>query len=620
MGSSAVDFSFRTRETALQRFRDEVFDLLVIGGGITGAAVARDAVSRGLKVALVERRDFAYGTSSRSSKLIHGGLRYLENFEFGLVFEALAERALLLKTMPTMVRPLPFFLPVYEGDKNGKTLLDLGLWLYDLLALFRTPGFHQRLSREKVLEQLPFLRAEGLTGGFRYFDASMWDDVLAVETLRAAAQSGAAVANYVEATGPLWSGPRVSGFRVRDLEGRGETVPKGRSDIAPKGRAEIDVRAHRTVICAGPWADELGEKLSSQWRHWLNPSKGVHLIFDLKRIPVPAAMVMTNPEDGRIAFVIPRPDFGAGVTIVGTTDGPTPKNPDAAAVERGDVEYLMALLHRYFPGLGLKDSDILSAYVGVRPLMGATVPMSGSEGQSGGTGASLQKVSREHHIGNGPGGTVIVAGGKYTTHRKMAEEIVDFTLREWRRELKRAGKAKSVDTARALASHGVPPYPAALRDSRTKAPVNPRATADAVRRCRSDALARNQPIPEELLSRYGADALCVVEAHARPAGAGSPQLVGDGAPADPAGFPMLAAQLRHAIRSELVMHLEDFYLRRVPLYASRADHGLPWAEELARVWAEERGLPESAIAPELARLKAEVERRSAWQKRTTAPF
>jgi glycerol-3-phosphate dehydrogenase len=222
-----------------------------------------------------------------------------------------------------------------------------------------------------VLEQIPFLKSEGLQGGFRYFDASMWDDVLAVETLRAAHLGGAAVANYTEAVGPLWTGDRVTGFRVRDLE-----------PGAAGASREIDLRAHRTVVCAGPWLDQVGETLSSQWRSWLNPSKGVHLIFDLKRLPVPAAMVMTVPEDGRIAFVIPRPDYGAGVTIVGTTDGPTPKDPDQASIDPGDIDYLMALLHRYFPDLQLKASDILSAYVGVRPLMGAVVPQAGSGGQS----------------------------------------------------------------------------------------------------------------------------------------------------------------------------------------------------------------------------------------------
>ncbi|MGZ3688099.1 MAG: FAD-dependent oxidoreductase, partial [Bdellovibrionota bacterium] len=230
-------FSHATREEALQRFRTESFDLLIVGGGISGAGVARDATRRGLKVALVEKHDFAFGTSSRSSKLIHGGLRYLQNMEFGLVFEALAERALLLKSVPHLVRPMPFLLPVYEGDSHGRAILGIGLWLYDLLALFRTPEFHRSLSREKMLEEVPGLRAEGLKGGFKYSDATMWDDVLAVETLRAASQDGAAVANYVEAAAPVWTGDRITGFRVRDrISG-----------------SEIEIRASRLVVCAGPW-------------------------------------------------------------------------------------------------------------------------------------------------------------------------------------------------------------------------------------------------------------------------------------------------------------------------------------------------------------------------------
>ncbi len=197
------EFSFRTRKRAIDRFKSEVFDLLVVGGGIAGAAVARDAVSRGLKVALVEENDFAFGTSSASSKLIHGGLRYLENFEFKLVFEALSERAHLLRTTPNMVRPLKFYLPVYKTDPRGKNILSLGLWLYDTLALFRAPGFHKRLSREQMIAEVPGLKTEGLTGGFIYYDASMWDDVMVVETARAASAGGAAVANYVSILEPL---------------------------------------------------------------------------------------------------------------------------------------------------------------------------------------------------------------------------------------------------------------------------------------------------------------------------------------------------------------------------------------------------------------------------------
>ncbi len=568
------DFSFRARAEALRRFQNEVFDLLIIGGGITGAATVRDAASRGLKVALVEARDFAWGTSSRSSKLIHGGLRYLQNMEFGLVFEALSERSHLLKTVPHMVRPLPFFMPVYRGDKPGKFLLNVGLWLYDVLALGRAPGFHRTFSKKKFLEQVPFLKAEGLKGGFRYFDASMWDDVLAVETLRAAHEAGAAVANYTEAVTPIWEGECIKGFQVRDLE----------SDAAP-----IALRANRTVVCAGPWTDQVGFKMSSHWRRWLNPSKGVHLIFDLKRIPVPGAIVMSHPEDGRISFVIPRPDYGAGVVIVGTTDGPTPLEPEKAAVELGDVDYLMELLNRYFPTLRLTTGDIVSVYVGVRPLMGAQASTVGSEGTAPrATASDLQKVSREHYIGSGPGGAILVAGGKYTTHRLMAREVVDIALTKWREDAAQ-GKAEG---------------PGTIGASDTEGPVNPLATLEAVSESRRAAADRGWGVPEALWNRYGAEALEIFAIH-RNQTDDIPELE---------GFPFLGAQLRYEIRNGMVVRLEDFYFRRSGLYATRKDHGLPVAPALARLWAEERGLPPSAASDEVLRLQDEVKNRNRWRQ------
>lgn len=567
----APEFSFRTRQEALRRFRSEQFDLLVIGGGITGAAVARDAALRGLRVALVEREDFAYGTSSRSSKLIHGGLRYLQNLEFGLVFEALSERAMYLRTAPHAVRPLPFYFPVYQGDPNGRFKLDVGLWLYDLLAIFRAPGFHRSLSRDRLLSEIPTLRSEGLQGGFRYFDASMWDDLIVVETLQSAAQAGAAVASRMEALSPIWEGDWVTGFRVRDRL-------TDASGNASSSAEEFLIRAHRVVCCAGPWTDEIGHRFARTWRNRLSPSKGVHLIFDLERIPVPGALVMSHPEDGRISFVIPRPDFGAGVAIVGTTDGPTPADPDRAVIDPSDVQYLMDLLQRYFPSLGLKTSDILSAYVGVRPLVAPA------------HAASLQKVSREHHIERGPGGSIFVAGGKYTTNRTMGEQIVDFALEEWRS-----------DVARGLPVAPVPDTEVA----HTREPINPRVLGAVLEEARREAREARLEVPERLFERYGADALRIVRDLSDPAPSRR----------DPEGFPHLSGQLRHAIRSEAVLSLEDFYLRRIPLFASRADGGIPWAESLSRVWAEERGLPADTIQTEVSRLREELRRRSEWRTR-----
>ena len=535
----------------------EEFDFLIIGGGITGAATARDATSRNLKVALVEKRDFAWGTSSRSSKLIHGGLRYLQNFEMKLVFEALAERAHLLKTASSLVRPVPFYMPVYEGDPHGKGILSIGLWLYDLLSLFRSPGRHRRLSSADMLREAPFLKKEGLKGGFRYYDASMWDDMLAVETLRSAARGGAAIANYTEAIAPVMDGEKIVGFEVADRE---------------TGK-KIVIRAKKVIVATGPWTDELGLKLSQNWHAWLTPSKGIHLVFDLKKIPVPGALVMSHPHDGRIAFVIPRPDYGTGVTIVGTTDGPTSTNPALATIDPTDVNYLMDLLQVYFPDLHLKKEDIVSAYVGVRPLMA-----SGNADSPG----PLQKVSREHYIGTGPGGAIVVAGGKYTTHRTMAKEIVDF------------------------AKKGLP---GKIKRSRTTGPVNPKAMARF----------KGGEVPWALRSRYGAEALDILKLH-EDHKSGNEEFqqrlrsVEGEAEGDPDGFPFLAAQLRFAIRQGMVLRLEDFYFRRVPLYLARADHGLPWAEGLSKVWAEELGKTEEEAKKEVDELKKVIEGRTEWQK------
>lgn len=556
--ASRFCFSYQDRLQSLERFSGEVFDLLIIGGGITGATTARDAASRGLKVALVEKKDFAWGTSSRSSKLIHGGLRYLENLEFKLVFEALSERAFLLKTASNRVRPLEFYLPVYREDPHGVGILSLGMWLYDFLALFRAPGFHKRLSARALSEKIPSLRADGLAGGFRYFDASMWDDVLTIENLRSAHGLGAAIANYAEAVEPIWQADQIRGYSVRDQWG---------------GR-EIRIRAHRTILCAGPWTDIVGHGMTPRWKTWLNPSRGVHLVFDSKRLPVPGAVVMSHPQDGRISFVIPRPDLGNGVTIVGTTDGPSDKIPEKVSVTAEDIRYLMELLSRYFPSLKLTPSDIVSAYVGVRPLF--------KEAEGG----SLQKVSREHHIDRGPGGTVVVAGGKYTTARTMAMEIVDFTLKQWREEIRSTGTGY---------------FPNGISSPKTRVPMNPQAMPEAVEQALKAARSKGDELPAVLVSLYGADAVEIVGLSKT-----FPRL----GPSDPEGFPFLEAQLRFAIRNQMVVHLEDFYLRRIPLFLSRADHGLPWLDVLSQVWAQEMGVGTAEARKETHAVQAEIQRRS----------
>ncbi len=515
--------------------KSEVFDLLVIGGGITGVGTAWDASTRGLKVALIEKNDFAEGTSSRSSKLIHGGLRYLENREFKLVFEALSERSFLLDSCPNLVRPLPFYMPIYKGGAHAAALISAGMWLYDLLALFRTPKTHRRLSAAQTKKELPMLKGADLTATFQYFDASMWDDALVVEVARHAAEAGAALASQVEAIAPVGDLSRIQEYQVRDRV-LNET---------------FHVRFKKLIVCTGAWSDVIGQQIEGQrWRNWIAPSRGLHLVFDWKRLPLPGAVVMEHPKDGRISFAIPRKDFGAGVTMVGTTDGPL--RGKAEDVDRDqeshqqDTLYLMDMLDRYFPDLKLTKDDIVGTTMGVRPLMNPS--------RHGSEGVALQKVSREHTIEEVAGRAVMVAGGKYTTFRTMAEEIVDEALKD--------------DVI------------AATKASDTRVAICPEASPDVVLHARAEAQQRGWKIPDELFERYGAAALEVFKIHREECGR-------DMKISDPEGFPCFEAQYRYSVRKLMVLKPEDFLRRRLPVEISRKDRGDPWREALVRIGKQE---------------------------------
>lgn len=528
----AQEFSFRTRNENLKRLESEEFDILVIGGGITGAGVAWDAASRGYKVALAEKTDFAQGTSSRSSKLIHGGLRYLENHEYALVFEALSERDFLMKTCPHIVQPLPFYMPVYKTDAHPAWLLSAGMWLYDLLSLLRTPGLHQRLSPRSVKRHIPFLKQKGLQAAFRYFDARMWDDAMVIDVLAKAQSLGACVVSRAPVT-----------QTSKDSKGN-ITQATVRDELSGK---DYTVKFKQLIVCAGVWTDEVGKILDSKgWKKWLAPSRGLHLVFDWSRIPLPGAVVMQHPQDGRISFVIPRPDFGPGLTIVGTTDGPCTLPPDQieneTAAIQADTDYLMHLLQDYFPTLKLTHQDIVNHYIGIRPLVDP------NRGQEGGAGANLQKVSREHTIDRGPGNSVIVAGGKYTTFRRMAQEIVDFAM-------------------------GSSPEP------QTDDLIFIPASQESINEAREQAEERGYSIPEKLFERYGADAVTIYEIYLKDC---------DRSVKDPEGFPCLEAQFRYSVRNQMVLSVEDFVRRRQPLHLCRTDHGQPWFDHLEKTLAEEK--------------------------------
>jgi glycerol-3-phosphate dehydrogenase len=364
--------------------RDETFDLLILGGGITGAGVALDAALRGFRVALIDKGDFASGTSSASSKLVHGGLRYLEHRDFRLVYEALHERGYLLRNAPHLVRPLRFLLPFYDGARLPPWKWRAGLLLYDLLAGRSNIARSRPIDVARIQRDFPGLRTAGLLGGATYFDAQMDDARVCIEVLKTAAAHGACLANYVEA-----AAFEPGGVRALDHVGGGEFV----------------IRARQVINATGPWVDAICRLAGDTSGPHLKPTKGVHLVAPERGLT--AACLLLHPADGRVFFVIP----WLGKTLIGTTDTLCTDSPDGLNVTPADVQYLLEA-HNHYLSPALTESDILGSFVGLRPLI---------QSRAGEPAA----MTREFRVFASRSGLLSVAGGKYTTYRHMAEIITD---------------------------------------------------------------------------------------------------------------------------------------------------------------------------------------------------
>ena len=375
------------------------YDIVVIGGGITGAGIARDAALRGLRVALFEKGDYASGTSSKSSKMIHGGLRYLEHGEIGLVFESVSERRVQTKVAPHLVRPLPFIIPIYKGAKPGLELMNVGLWIYDSLALFRAPRLHKTFRGTKAALALePQLRAEGLRGALEYYDCATDDARLVLENAIDAGTLGADCRTYTEVT-RLERAPngRITGVGIRDRLTGATSV----------------VTTRVVVLAAGAWTDEMIRRFEIPMdRPLLRRTKGVHIVIPRERLPLARAITLISPVDGRVMFAIPWRER----TMLGTTDTDFTGSADEVAADAEDVKYLCASGNGYFPGANLTPADVISTWAGLRPLIAAPPNVDESE------------ISREHEVFSRNDGLVIIAGGKLTTYRRMASEAVTKTL------------------------------------------------------------------------------------------------------------------------------------------------------------------------------------------------
>ena len=524
----------------------EHFDLLVVGGGITGAGIARDAATRGLSVALVDQGDFGSGTSSRSSRLVHGGLRYLENYEFRLVFESTHERARLMRLAPHLVRPLPFVFPVFRGAKPGMFMLRAGMILYDLLASFRNYRRHRRLSARRLAEAEPALRREDLRGGFRFFDCHTDDARLTLENVLGAVGAGASCLNYV----------RFVAARTRDGEIAGAELEDATTGERTTARAAV-------IVCAvGPWLDPVLRAFGDTVSLRLRPSKGVHIVLPHDRLPAENAIVMTAVRDHRAVFCIP----WNGATYVGTTDTAWSDADDVDAVfaDANDVAYLLETANHYFPDQKLVPGDVTGTWAGLRPLVDQDAD-------------STYRVSREHVVAAHPSGLVVIAGGKLTTYRKMAAEATDEAAKLLRARRPEQKIPKSRTGSLPLPG-GVGLRSAAARDA-LRDEIRRRAHVDAT-------------TADHLFGTYGARVTGLLDLIAEDASLREPI-----AP----GLPYVWAELAFAAAAEMVVHLEDFLLRRTMLLFKTPDGGHAAARSVAQRLTDALGWDEARVAEELAR-------------------
>ncbi len=519
------------RQAALDALERERFDLLIIGGGINGAGIARDAALRGLRVALVEQSDFASGTSSRSSKLIHGGLRYLEQGEVGLVLEATRERERLRRLAPHLVRPIRFVYPVYAGGPVGWWKLNAGLWAYDLLAGIFAVRRHRMLGAAATRGIEPQLRSHGLQGAGEYWDCWTDDARLVLETLLSARDEGAVAVSYARAVGFVKQDGRVVGARISDRIG---------------GR-DLVVRARVVVNAAGPWLDAVNA-MDQPGPPLLRPTKGVHVVVPRARIGHEAAIVLHAVQDGRLMFVIP----WDACSLIGTTDTDHPDGAEPPTVEPADVAYLLDTVNHYFPSAQLAPRDVVSAFAGLRPLVAPPA----------GAGAAPSDVSREEEISTAPSGVITIAGGKLTTYRLIAQQVVDRVA------------ARLVRTAT-----GAPIGPSRTADLALPGGSTPPETlAAAAAASNGHGVARD--VIEHLAGRYGGRLDAVLGVVAKDRALGTPVL---------AAQPDPRAEVVAAVEGELALTHEAVLRRRTPRALVDGQGAAEAADEVAGLMAQRLG-------------------------------
>ncbi len=518
------------RASAITSMTATELDVLVVGGGIVGVGTALDAATRGLSVGLLEQRDLASGTSSRSSKLVHGGLRYLEMFDFALVREALAERGLLLTRLaPHLVRPVPFLYPLKHAWE--RPYVGAGVALYDGMAMTGKYDMgvpkHKHIFRKQLARMAPDIRTDDLHGAIRYYDCQVDDARLVMTIARTAANNGAHVATRTKVTGFLREGDRVVGVTARDLE----------NDV------DVTIRARTVINAAGVWTDQVQDVLGGQAQLDVDASKGVHLVVPRDRIRSECGFITKTEKS--VLFVIPWGSFW----IIGTTDTPWALDLAHPAASRADIDYILGHVN-----LLLKDPldhrDVVGVYAGLRPLLKAV------KKQGEGNGGETTKLSREHTVANPVPGLVLIAGGKLTTYRVMAEDAVDHAIREW-------------DVRPPSITERVPLLGAYAYEARTNQRV-----------ALSRASGLDVGVIDHLLGRYGGlldEVLDLIRDR--------PEL---GAGLSGAEH-YLAAEVVYAVTHEGARHLDDVLTRRTRVSIETFDRGVHAARPAAELMADALG-------------------------------
>lgn len=526
--------------------KSEEFDMIVVGGGITGCGIARDAAVRGLRVVLLEMNDFGSGTSSRSSRLIHGGVRYLEHGYLHLVFEASAERRRLLRLAPHLVRPLKFTWPVYKGARVPLWKLVAGLTLYDLLALLRNVGRHRVLSAGWMKREQPAVLSDGLVGGATYYDAATDDTRLTLAVALDARDRGALMLNHSKVERLIIEHDVATGVEARD-------VLTG---------ATMSFRAPMIVNATGPWSDGVRALEGAPGRASVHGSKGVHIAVPRGRIGNRGAFTLLSPKDGRVMFVLP----GETQTIIGTTETFTSSRPDVVRASEADIAYLLDAANHFFPRAKLDRDDVVSAWAGIRPLAASDDKDPGS-------------ASREHTIQVTAAGVVTITGGKLTTFRIMAAQTVDRALRH--------AKLPFVPSKTADLAIGWN----APRPRRDVAALSMGISAAMRERPNDDRIPR-------MVIRYGArwrDALSAIDRTDADTERIHPE------------HSYRFGDLRYACEQEMARTLGDLLIRRTHLAFERRDSAVALAPRIAEYVAPMLGWSASDVSEHLDRYRREVE-------------